>query len=105
MQRLFAKFFPEMASYLPLLPLLNNIVSASSAVERTNAVLSLARYGASTTSMQLDDELISHLSSMLGTAEGQAFIRWFAERASSAIYAMEPPSASACCDAPCGDDE
>lgn len=105
-EKLLKNFFPEMVSYLPLIPYLNTIVSAESAVERTNGVLELARFGANLTHMELDNQFLNKLGPMLKTKEGQEFVTWAAEMATAGIYAMEPiAAAEAACEVDPEDEE
>lgn len=85
------RLFPEMVSYLPLLPLLADVQNATTPTARATAVIKLLRFGATKTPISLDDELLDLLEPAMRTPEGSALVNWIANRLVEGIFKMEGP--------------
>jgi len=86
-----SRLFPQMVSYLPLIPLLTEIQNATDSVDRTRAVVRLLRFGASRTPLMLDDEMLDLLEPVLSTPQGSNLVRWLSTKLTAGIFAMEGP--------------
>ncbi len=86
-----SRLFPELVSYLPLIPLLQRIATTTDPVEQAKAIVELLRFGTARTPTTRDDELVALLEPVLRTPEGSALVRWISERLTIGIFAMEGP--------------
>lgn len=85
------RLFPDLVSYLPLIPLLQEIAASKDAPARAKAILSLLKFGATRTSTSLDDEFLAALEPVLKTPEGARLTQWIADTLTAGIFAMEGP--------------
>lgn len=85
------RLFPELVSYLPLIPLLQEIANAADAPSRARAILALLKFGASRSSTIKDDEFLAAVEPVLRTPEGARLAQWVADNLTSGIFAMEGP--------------
>jgi hypothetical protein len=83
------RLFPQLVSYLPLIPLLQRIANNSDPNARAVAILELLRFGAGRTPSSLDDELLALLEPALRTPESQKLVQWLADKLTAGIFAME----------------
>ena len=86
-----SRLFPDLISYLPLIPLLQNIVNAKDAASRARAIVTLLRFGAAKNKTHIDDELLDLIEPVLRTPEGSNLAEWVANQLTSGIFAMEGP--------------
>lgn len=86
-----SRLFPELISYLPLIPLLQQIANAGSPADQARAIIGLLRFGANRTGTSKDDELLDLLEPVLRTPEGANLARWISDQLTSGIFAMEGP--------------
>jgi hypothetical protein len=85
------RLFPELVSYLPLIPLLQRIAAGGDPVQQSLAIMELLRFGTAKTPTAKDDELLALLEPVMRTPEGEALVRWVAEQLTAGIFAMEGP--------------
>jgi hypothetical protein len=83
------RLFPELISYLPLIPLLQRVTVAEEPKERAIAIVDLLRFGANRTSTSLDGELLDHVEACLRTPEGGALAKWISTNLTDGIFQME----------------
>lgn len=83
------RLFPELVSYLPLIPILQEIANTSDANARARAILALLKFGASRTSTPMDDDFLAVLEPALRTPEGARLTQWVADNLTAGIFALE----------------
>lgn len=88
-----SRLFPELVSYLPLIPLLQNIANNDDPVARARAIIELLRFGSKRSATTKDDELLDLLEPVLRTNEGANLARWVADQLVIGIFKMEGPVA------------
>lgn len=86
-----ARLFPELVSYLPLIPLLQNIANSTDPVARSRAIIELLRFGTRRSPTSKDDELLDLLEPVVRTPEGANLVRWVADQLVVGIFQMEGP--------------
>jgi hypothetical protein len=86
-----ARLFPDLVSYLPLIPLLQKIAVTQDAPGRARAIIDLLRYGAAKSATHMDDELLDLLEPVLRTPEGSRLVQWIADQLTAGIFSMEGP--------------
>lgn len=88
-----SRLFPELVSYLPLIPLLQQIAASTEPVSQARAIIELLKFGSKRTPTSKDDELLDLLEPVLRTQEGGNLARWIANELTIGIFQMEGPAA------------
>lgn len=83
------RLFPELVSYLPLIPLLQRVTVADEPQDRAIAIVDLLRFGTDRTATDLDGELLDHIEACLRTPEGSALAKWVSTNLTDGIFQME----------------
>ena len=87
-----SRLFPELVSYLPLIPLLQQIASSTDPVSQARAIIELLKFGSKRTPTTKDDELLDLLEPVLRTSEGGRLATWIANELTIGIFKMEGPA-------------
>lgn len=83
------RLFPDLLSYLPLIPLLQTISASTDPKSRAKAILDLAAFGATKTATEVDDKLVALLEETLATEPGGRLATYIADVLTSTVFQAE----------------